>query len=88
MDLIAVLLTGLLAGGVSCAAVQGGLLAGMISFEIGSSFASDASVAMLFKHPTIAELAEALDGGAMDNSRSQIPQAALTSEQKVNFQCK
>ncbi|MEV4733028.1 sulfite exporter TauE/SafE family protein [Saccharopolyspora sp. NPDC049426] len=31
MDLIAVLLTGLLAGGVSCAAVQGGLLAGMIS---------------------------------------------------------
>ena len=31
MDLFAVLLTGLLAGGVSCAAVQGGLLAGMIS---------------------------------------------------------
>ncbi|GAB3671634.1 sulfite exporter TauE/SafE family protein [Saccharopolyspora sp. ID03-671] len=31
MDLIAVLLTGLLAGGVSCAAVQGGLLAGLIT---------------------------------------------------------
>ncbi|MCI2420639.1 sulfite exporter TauE/SafE family protein [Saccharopolyspora sp. K220] len=31
MDLIAVLLTGLFAGGVSCAAVQGGLLAGLIT---------------------------------------------------------
>lgn len=31
MDLTAVLLTGLLAGGVSCAAVQGGLLAGLIT---------------------------------------------------------
>lgn len=31
MNLIAVLLTGLLAGGVSCAAVQGGLLAGLIT---------------------------------------------------------
>ncbi|SDH50901.1 Sulfite exporter TauE/SafE [Actinokineospora alba] len=31
MDLLAVLLTGLLAGGISCAAVQGGLLAGLIA---------------------------------------------------------
>lgn len=31
MDLLAVLTTGLLAGGVSCAAVQGGLLAGLIT---------------------------------------------------------
>nr|MDQ2708702.1 hypothetical protein [Actinomycetota bacterium] len=31
MNLTAVLLTGLLAGGVSCAAVQGGLLAGLIT---------------------------------------------------------
>ncbi len=31
MDLLAVLLTGLLAGGISCAAVQGGLLAGLVS---------------------------------------------------------
>lgn len=30
MNLYAVLLTGLLAGGVSCAAVQGGLLAGLV----------------------------------------------------------
>ena len=31
MNLLAVLLTGLLAGGVSCAAVQGGLLAGLVT---------------------------------------------------------
>jgi hypothetical protein len=31
VDLVAVLLTGLFAGGVSCAAVQGGLLAGLIT---------------------------------------------------------
>lgn len=31
MDLIAVLITGLVAGGISCAAVQGGLLAGLIA---------------------------------------------------------
>lgn len=31
MDLLAVLLTGLLAGGISCAAVQGGLLAGLVA---------------------------------------------------------
>lgn len=37
MDLIAVLLTGLLAGGVSCAAVQGGLLAGLISRQRASA---------------------------------------------------
>lgn len=37
MDLIAVLLTGLFAGGVSCAAVQGGLLAGLISRQNSSS---------------------------------------------------
>lgn len=37
MDLFAVLLTGLFAGGVSCAAVQGGLLAGLISRQRTSS---------------------------------------------------
>lgn len=37
VDLIAVLLTGLLAGGVSCAAVQGGLLAGLISRQRAKS---------------------------------------------------
>ncbi|WP_436499673.1 urease accessory protein UreH domain-containing protein [Actinokineospora sp. HUAS TT18] len=31
MDLLAVLLTGLFAGGISCAAVQGGLLAGLVA---------------------------------------------------------
>lgn len=36
MDLTAVLVTGLFAGGVSCAAVQGGLLAGLISRQRGS----------------------------------------------------
>lgn len=36
MDLVAVLLTGLFAGGVSCAAVQGGLLAGLITRQHGA----------------------------------------------------
>lgn len=37
MNLLAVFLTGLLAGGVSCAAVQGGLLAGLVSRQKASS---------------------------------------------------
>ncbi|CPT96429.1 urease accessory protein UreH domain-containing protein [Mycobacteroides abscessus] len=37
MDLIAVLLTGLFAGGISCAAVQGGLLTGLIARQRGQS---------------------------------------------------
>ncbi|MBA2324183.1 MAG: sulfite exporter TauE/SafE family protein [Pseudonocardiales bacterium] len=37
MNLTAVLLTGLLAGGVSCAAVQGGLLAGLITRQRGAT---------------------------------------------------
>lgn len=37
MDLWAVLLTGLFAGGVSCAAVQGGLLTGLVSRQRGVS---------------------------------------------------
>lgn len=40
MDLIAVLLTGLLAGGISCAAVQGGLLTGLIARQRATSPAS------------------------------------------------
>lgn len=39
MDLVAVLFTGLLAGGLSCAAVQGGLLAGLVTRQHGSSAA-------------------------------------------------
>jgi sulfite exporter TauE/SafE len=35
VNLVAVLLTGLLAGGVSCAAVQGGLLAGLVARQRG-----------------------------------------------------
>lgn len=37
MDLTAVLLTGLFAGGISCAAVQGGLLAGLIARQRAAS---------------------------------------------------
>jgi sulfite exporter TauE/SafE len=37
MDLVAVLITGLFAGGLSCAAVQGGLLAGLLARQRGSS---------------------------------------------------
>lgn len=40
MDLVAVLITGLLAGGLSCAAVQGGLLAGLLARQRRSSKAS------------------------------------------------
>lgn len=40
MNLLAVFLTGLLAGGVSCAAVQGGLLAGMVTRQAKTSAAT------------------------------------------------
>lgn len=40
MDLVAVLITGLLAGGLSCAAVQGGLLAGLLARQRGSTATS------------------------------------------------
>lgn len=57
------------------------LLAGLISFRISSGFEADASVALLFQHPTIAELAEALEGDAAEIS--QIPPSSLSSEEKV-----
>jgi sulfite exporter TauE/SafE len=37
MDLMAILITGLLAGGVSCAAVQGGLLTGLVARQHGAA---------------------------------------------------
>ena len=60
------------------------LLAGMIAYQIGSSLKAEASVALLFQHPTIAELAEALESKEA-NSSSQIPRASLTSEDKVRY---
>lgn len=41
MNLLAVFLTGLLAGGVSCAAVQGGLLAGLVTRQKGATAKPD-----------------------------------------------
>ena len=58
------------------------LLAGTITFKIGSAFEADANVALLFQHPTIAELAEALEGDVADGS--QIPAASFTAEEKVS----
>jgi len=40
MNLTAVLITGLLAGGVSCAAVQGGLLTGLITRQRATEVAA------------------------------------------------
>ncbi|KAK9840004.1 hypothetical protein WJX74_001846 [Apatococcus lobatus] len=60
------------------------LLAGMIAYEIGSSLKSGASVALLFKHPTIAELAEALEGENA-SSNGTIPRASFSPEQKASF---
>ncbi|KAK9839969.1 hypothetical protein WJX74_001268 [Apatococcus lobatus] len=57
------------------------LLAGLISFKASASFEADASVALLFQHPTIAELAEVLEGDAAESS--QIPSASLRPEDKV-----
>ena len=58
------------------------LLAGMIAFEMGSQFEA-ASVALLFQHPTIADLAEALESG-IAGSNSRIVPAAFTPEEKVS----
>ena len=43
MSLWAVLITGLFAGGASCAAVQGGLLAGTVARRRGSAPSADAA---------------------------------------------
>ena len=58
------------------------LLAGMISFRASSSFDVDASVAMLFQHPTIAELAQALEGDTAETN--QIPSGSLSPAEKVS----
>lgn len=73
MDLLAVLLTGLFAGGISCAAVQGGLLAGLITRQRGdapaaSSFGDDLApvggflLGKLVSHTLLGALLGALGG--------------------------
>ena len=59
------------------------LLAGMIAFEMGSLFEADASVALLFQHPTIADMAEALESGTAGSSSRILP-ATFTPEEKVS----
>lgn len=56
MNLTAVLLTGLLAGGVSCAAVQGGLLAGLISRQ----------------RPSVTPTGADASGGALESLRGDL----------------
>ena len=58
------------------------LLAGMIMSRLGASFKRNVSVALLFQHPTIADMADALVDGAAEVE--SIPSAAFTTEVKVS----
>ena len=60
------------------------LLAGMIAFQVGAAFGVDASVALLLRHPTIAELAAKVSSKANEGQeRKGIPGAAFSPEQKA-----
>ena len=60
------------------------LLAGMISFRVGEAFGVDASVALLLRHPTIAELAAKVGGLAVSGQgRQGIPGGTHSPEEKA-----
>ncbi len=60
------------------------LLAGMIAFRVGATFGIDASVALLLRHPTIAELAAKVSSQAAEGQERQgIPGASFSPEQKA-----
>lgn len=67
MNLAAVLLTGLLAGGVTCAAVQGGLLAGLITRQRAATTAPVPAVT----RPTTLDIDEPADTAPAGTSRWQ-----------------
>ena len=60
------------------------LLAGMIAFRVGSAFGIDASVALLLRHPTIAELAAKVSSrAAQGQGRQGIPGGSYSPRQKA-----
>lgn len=60
------------------------LLAGMIAFRVGAAFGVDASVALLLRHPTIAELAAKVGSkAAAGQARQGIPSGAFSPEEKA-----
>lgn len=61
MNLVAVLVTGLFAGGISCAAVQGGLLAGLITRQRAAAVTADATLGSHPAAPTPAQPSQFAD---------------------------
>lgn len=60
------------------------LLAGMIAFRVGAAFGVDASVALLLRHPTIAELAtKVMSQAAAGQGRQGILGGAYSPDQKA-----
>ena len=60
------------------------LLAGMIAFRVGTAFGVDASVALLLRHPTIAELAAKVNSqAAAGQGRQRIPGGAFSPDEKA-----